>query len=163
MPKGIVMSSERDLGQDSPAFPRLLSACISVADVKRCAQWYVDRLGFEVVRWREFTEYAACVAYLRCRDLVLELVQTAGSVAVPRPGPPRHGSVRGISQITFYVVNIGDARNWVKERGLVVVMETVTVSDLGVSSFFIEDIEGNLIEFSCADWLSLPLAKENSS
>lgn len=157
------MSRDLNLGPDLSGFPRLLSVCISVEDVKRCAQWYVDRLGFEVIQWREFTEYDAYVAYLRCRELVLELAQTAGSVAVPRPGPPHHGSVRGISQITFYVVDIDDARRWVEERGLAVVTETITVSDLGISSFFIEDIEGNIIEFSSAEWLSFPQVKENSS
>jgi catechol 2,3-dioxygenase-like lactoylglutathione lyase family enzyme len=129
-----------------------ISACLSVSDLDVSADWYIDKLGFETVLRQDFPALSARLAYLRHRDLVLELVESTPSAGIVRPAPPLHGLVRGISQITFYVPDIREAFAGVRAQGLPIVMDLVEVPQIGVSAFFTEDPDGNLIEFHQAAW-----------
>jgi len=143
---------------DQHARPEILSAvqwmsvCISVSDLEASVNWYTGQLGFEPVLRRDFPELSAGLAYLRYRDLVIELVESSPSAGVTRPAPPRHALVRGISQISLYVPDIRHALELVEDRGLPIVMDLVEVPAMGVSAFFTQDPDGNLIEFHQADW-----------
>lgn len=129
-----------------------LSSCISVSDLTEAVTWYTEKLGFEVVLRQDFPELSAGLAYLRFGNLVIELVESTPSAGVSRPAPPRHATVRGITQLTLYVADAHHALALVKEKGLPIVMDLVEVPVTGVTAFFTQDLDGNLIEFHEADW-----------
>ncbi len=127
---------------------RAVSACISVDDLDSCAAWYTQYLGLAVTQTRDFPELSARVAYLESGGLRLELLEQKGSQPAPaRPTPPHHGAVRGVTQVTFYVDALTAVATALQAAGLTLAMDIVTVPDLNLSAFFIQDPEGNLIEF----------------
>jgi catechol 2,3-dioxygenase-like lactoylglutathione lyase family enzyme len=129
-----------------------LSVCISVSSLDESVSWYTEQLGFEQVLRQDFPELSAGLAYLRHGDLVIELVESSPSAGVERPAPPRHALVRGITQLTLYVPDAHRALEQVKAKGLPIVMDLVEVPVTGVTAFFSQDPDGNLIEFHQADW-----------
>lgn len=132
---------------------RLLSACVSVASLDASVDWYVERLGFEVLLTKDFPEMSARLAYLRYGDLVIELVESRPSVGIDRPPPSHHAMVRGVTQLTLHVADVRRARALAGARGLPIVMELTEVPEIGVAAFFTRDIDGTLIEIIQADWV----------
>ncbi|WP_165975736.1 VOC family protein [Actinomadura rubrisoli] len=125
-----------------------LSACISVDDLDACTDWYAHYLGMEPAQSHTVPEIGARIAYLEGHGLRLELVEQYGAQRAPeRPDPPDHGTVQGLSQITFYVTDLAAVRDYARRERLTVAMDVATLPQLGVSAFFLRDPEGNLIEF----------------
>jgi methylmalonyl-CoA/ethylmalonyl-CoA epimerase len=129
-----------------------ISVCISVRNLDDAVSWYTEQLGFEQVLRQDFPALSAGLAYLRHGDLVIELVESTPSAGVERPAPPLHAVVRGISQLSLYVADAREALAAVKAKGLPIVMDLVEVPVTGVTAFFTQDPDGNLIEFHQADW-----------
>lgn len=146
------MTSDNDTRPAILGAVQWLSACISVRDLDESVSWYTEQLGFEQVLRQDFPELSAGLAYLRYRNLVIELVESSPSAGVSRPTPPRHALVRGITQLTLYVPDAHHALALVKAKGLPIVMDLVEVPITGVTAFFTQDPDGNLIEFHQADW-----------
>ncbi|GAA3740201.1 VOC family protein [Salinactinospora qingdaonensis] len=125
-----------------------ISVCLSVADLEASAAWYCHNLGFRLAQQRAFTDLAARVAYLEAQGLRLELLEQRDSQpGAPRQDPPRHGSPRGLSQLTFYVADLDAALAHIRDRRVTVAMPPAFLPELGVSAFFVRDPESNLIEF----------------
>ncbi|MGK5551216.1 VOC family protein [Actinomadura kijaniata] len=125
-----------------------LSACISVQDLDACATWYARHLGFEQAQSYLLPEIGARVAYLEGHGLRLELLEQYGAQRAPqRPDPPDHGTVQGLSQLTFYVTDLAAVRDYARRERLTIAMDVVALPQHGLSAFFLRDPEDNLIEF----------------
>ena len=146
------MTIDHDVWPEILSAVQRLSVCISVRDLDESVSWYTEQLGFKPVLRQDFPELSARLAYLRYRNLVVELVESSPSAGVARPTPPQHALVRGISQLTLYVSDARYALALVKANGLPIVMDLVEVPDIGVTAFFTQDPDGNLIEFHEAEW-----------
>lgn len=131
---------------DVPIAVRRLSLCLAVSDLEAMAQWYAATFGFVVDRRKRFDAINATVAYLRCGDLVLELLQPGALDRHVRANPPAHGAVQGVSQLTFHVTDADATSTVLRAHGVTVAMAPVTDPDLGVTACFVRDPEGNLIE-----------------
>ncbi|MCC9312447.1 VOC family protein [Kitasatospora sp. RB6PN24] len=139
---------------DSAPLPVLgLSACLSVADLPRMAEWYRTVLGFTLIRGLELPQFDAEVAYLGNGAQVVELVRVANGIDQRRPLPPNHGALRGLSQLAFYVADLAATASELKARGAELVTEPTDAPALGVRVVFVRDPEGNYLEFIQADWL----------
>lgn len=125
-----------------------LAACISVANLDETAKWYNETLGFRIFLSIDFPELSAKVAYLENDSNVrIELAENGNFISSPRPEPPGHTALQGVSQISFWVNDIDSIREKIRNASISVAMELITVDELGVKAFFIRDNEGNLIEF----------------
>jgi catechol 2,3-dioxygenase-like lactoylglutathione lyase family enzyme len=129
-----------------------VSAAVSVRDLDESVSWYVEKFGFAVQSSQDFPAISARVAYLRHRDVVLELIQATPAVGIERPAPPYNYAVRGYAQISLYVEDIYQARALAQAQGLPIVSDIVTAPELGVSVFLTKDLDGNYIEIAHSDW-----------
>lgn len=93
---------------------------IICSDYRRSREFYVDKLGFSVIRevWRE--ERQDYLTMLRSGDVVLELFTKPA--APPRPTQPE---ALGLRHLAFHVENVEEAAAWLHSRGI----ETEPVRD----------------------------------
>ncbi len=123
-----------------------LSACLSVADLRRSASWYQEVLGFVPSKQADFPALNATAVFLRNGRLRLELVSAADSSEPRRLDPPRHNQIRGLSQLAVYVADLDVTLARLAWAGVSLAMAPVEVSTLGLRSCFIRDPDGNLVE-----------------
>ena len=86
---------------------------IICSDYRRSREFYVDKLGFEVVRevWRE--DRQDYLTMLRSGEVVLELFTK--STAPQRPTQPE---ALGLRHLAFQVENVEKTAAWLKSRGI---------------------------------------------
>lgn len=125
---------------------RNVSACVSVADLDRSAAWYRDHLGLREVQRMDFPDLPARVAYLESPGARIELLESPDYRPAPRPDPPRHGAMQGVTQLSLEVDDVGRAAEQVGRHSVDVAMSPITNDQLGLKVMFIRDNDGNLIE-----------------
>lgn len=86
---------------------------IICSDYRRSREFYVDKLGFEVVRevWRE--DRQDYLTMLRSGEVVLELFTKA--TAPQRPTQPE---ALGLRHLAFQVENVVETAAWLNSRGI---------------------------------------------
>lgn len=86
---------------------------IICSDYRRSREFYVDKLGFEVVRevWRE--DRQDYLTMLRSGEVVLELF--AKPTAPQRPTQPE---ALGLRHLAFQVENVVETAAWLNSRGI---------------------------------------------
>lgn len=135
------------LSDSSSNSVRRMSACLSVSDIKRSAEWYQNVLGFRPFLEKNFARFGAQVAYLQRGDFQIELVENKNFSPDRPPDPPLNTEKQGISQITFRVDRIDHIYEEMKKSDVEIAMRMSEVEDIHIKAFFIRDNEGNLIEF----------------
>ncbi|MGC1269903.1 MAG: VOC family protein [Croceibacterium sp.] len=121
---------------------------ISVADLDVETAWYVDKLGFTLVKDTRIGG-GTPVRWLENGNQRIELILAAGSVAgAPRAAPPRHAGVRGISQVTLETTDIAAVRAALVAKGVTPVMDVTEVAPLGIKVMYLLDPEGNAVEIA---------------
>lgn len=123
-------------------------AAISVADMEAETAWYRDKLGFHVTADTKIGG-GTPVRWLENGTERIELLSIANSTAGPVRGtPPRHASVRGITQITLSTPNLQRTRDELVRRGVTPALDITEVAPLGIKVIYILDPEGNAIEIA---------------
>lgn len=86
---------------------------IICSDYGRSKAFYVDKLGFQVIRevWRE--ERQDYLTMLRSGDVVLELFTKPGA-----PRRPTQPEALGLRHLAFQVEDVAAAAAWLNSRGI---------------------------------------------
>ena len=86
---------------------------IICSDYRRSREFYVEKLGFSVVRevWRE--EKQNYLTKLRSGDVVLELFTKPDA-----PARPTQPEALGLRHLAFHVEDVEEAAAWLHSRGV---------------------------------------------
>ncbi|MEO0062956.1 MAG: hypothetical protein RLZZ08_1516 [Pseudomonadota bacterium] len=121
---------------------------ISVADLDLETTWYVEKLGFKLVKDTKIGG-GTPVRWLENGNQRIELILAAGSVAGPaRATPPRHAGIRGISQVTLESRDLAATRAALAARGVTPALDITEVAPLGIKVIYLVDPEGNAVEIA---------------
>ena len=114
---------------------------ISVADLKSSVAWYQDMLGFAVAKREEFKALRGKIVFMKKGDFYVELFEIEDAAPLPeaRRYPDRDLKTHGMKHITFVVDDLGAVMEYLKGKGVEVVIESERMA-------FIRDNTGNLIE-----------------
>ena len=86
---------------------------IICSDYRRSKEFYVEKLGFSVVRevWRE--DHQDYLTMLRNGEVVLELFSKPDA-----PARPTQPEALGLRHLAFHVENVEEAAAWLNARGI---------------------------------------------
>lgn len=133
---------------DNPLAFNHFMVAISVADLDVETAWYVEKLGFTLVKDTKIGG-GTPVRWLVNGNQRIELILAAGSVAgTPRAAPPRHAGIRGISQVTLETTDIAATRAALVAKGVTLAMDVTEVAPLGIKVMYLLDPEGNAVEIA---------------
>jgi methylmalonyl-CoA/ethylmalonyl-CoA epimerase len=121
---------------------------ISVANLEESVDWYVDKLGFELVRpINRNPDSTMTIAAIRRGDFTIELFEIQGAEPLPeyRKDPSADLRVHGLAHFAFAV---DDARAVLREleaKGVEITLPPR--GEEGPAFFFVADNSGNTFEF----------------
>jgi len=116
---------------------------ISVANLEESVDWYVEKLGFELVRpLNGDSDSPPTIAQLRKDGFSIELFQLEGAAPLPeyRRDPSADLRVHGLAHFAFRVEDAAAAKAQLEQKGVEIVL------DRG-GFFFVRDNSGNTFEF----------------
>ena len=121
---------------------------LSTPDASASARWYEEKLGFHPVK-NGAMEKNLRFALLRSGDNIVELIQNpdARPLAEAVPGVKDPFEIHGIFKIGLTVRNLDLVLADLKRRRVKIEFSVTTLNDLGLRSFGIRDMDGNLIQF----------------
>jgi catechol 2,3-dioxygenase-like lactoylglutathione lyase family enzyme len=121
---------------------------LSTPDASASARWYEEKLGFHPVKNGAMGENLR-FALLRSGDNIVELIQNpdARPLAEAVPGVKDPFEIHGIFKIGLTVRNLDLVLADLKRRRVKIEFSVTTLNDLGLRSFGIRDMDGNLIQF----------------
>lgn len=123
------------------------SVTLSVNDIEKSANWYVEKLGFKIVQRKSYPEFNTSLIFTEKNGFRVELIKDGKAASgVKRSDPPAHTSIHGISQFAFETDDIPTLKQELAERDVAITWEFEN-AELGVKFLFIRDPEGNLIQF----------------
>lgn len=128
---------------------RLFYVSISVPDMWEAVHWYEEKLGFHLVRQKDFPDFGTRIGVVQREDFRVELIEQRGAVLPPlaRGVPPDHTNVLGISQFAYLCDDLDAMMAELKSKGVEPIWVKRVDHDLGLSFQFIADNNGNLIQF----------------
>jgi len=121
---------------------------ISVANLEESVDWYVDKLGFELVRpINRNPDSAMTIAQIRRGDFNIELFEIEGASPLPeyRKDPSADLRVHGLAHFAFEVDDAFAVMEELQSKGVEVVLPP---REGGATAFFfVSDNSGNTFEF----------------
>lgn len=121
---------------------------ISVANLEESVDWYVDMLGFELVRpINRNPDSAMTIAAIRRGDFTIELFEISGAAPLPeyRRDPSADLRVHGIAHFAFEVDDARAVMAELEAKGVEIVLRPREGN--GPAFFFVRDNSGNSFEF----------------
>lgn len=116
---------------------------ISVANLEESVDWYVEKLGFELMRPINANSGSAQnIARIRKGNFTIELFEIEGAAPLPeyRRDPSADLRVHGLAHFAFRVEDAAAAKAALEAKGVQIVL------DRG-NFFFVADNSGNTFEF----------------
>ncbi|MEO0529983.1 MAG: VOC family protein [Planctomycetota bacterium] len=125
---------------------------INATDLKRSHAWYTQTLGFrEEVRWTVDGLEGTTLSYLERDGFRIELVsspESPSTAQLPRATDfADHFAQRGITHLCFRVEDVDQTLKRLNERGTPIFSGPIDFPPLGVRVGFVQDPDGNVIEF----------------
>jgi methylmalonyl-CoA/ethylmalonyl-CoA epimerase len=125
--------------------------CLNVPNYQETLEWYQQTFDAKISReWTVDVFHDLKLAYLDVYGFKIEII---GSTSQSEPGMPKaqdfgHGlRTRGIGHFCFRVDNVDAVLAELERRGVSAFVPLGSYPDAGVRLFFIQDNNGNLIEF----------------
>lgn len=121
---------------------------ISVGNLEESVAWYVDKLGFELVRpINRDPDSAMTIAQIRRGDFNIELFEIEGAAPLPeyRRDPSADLRVHGLAHFAFEVDDALAVRDELVAKGVEIVLPPREGG--GPAFFFVNDNSGNSFEF----------------
>ena len=116
---------------------------IIVANLEESVEWYVDKLGFELVRpLNRNPDSAQNIAQIRKGDFNIELFEIEGAQPLPeyRKDPSADLRVHGLAHFAFRVDDAAATKAALEAKGVEIVLDRN-------GFFFVADNSGNTFEF----------------
>ena len=120
---------------------------ISVANLEESVDWYVDKLGFELVApINRNPDSAMNIARIRRGDFNIELFEFRDAAPLPeyRRDPSADLRVRGLAHFAFEVDDVQAVQAELEAKGVNIVMP---LTENRTNFFFVNDNSGNSFEF----------------
>ncbi len=127
--------------------PYLVS--VSVANADSSAQWYVDKLDFDLDKTMVDTAYGVRVAFLKKDDFHLELIETPGAKPLQSYDPVLKNPYLsyGYRKLGFLVPDVVAVFALLRSRHCNIMMSVYDDQVFRVKYFFVRDVDGNVIQF----------------
>jgi len=137
---------------DPLASMRVDHIMVNAQDFDASFAWYRDKLSFEpVVRWTVEGLVDTDLSYLRGGGFLIELVsgpESEATASLPRAGDfAEHFAQRGFTHLCFVVDDVDATLATLNRRGVPTFSPAIDFPALGVRVGFIQDPDGNVIEF----------------
>ena len=118
---------------------------VSVADAESLAQWYVDKLGFKVVK--RAAAGTTKVVWIDIPGFRIGLAQVPGSAraAAQEAVPPADLKFQGYKQIHFSVPSVDEAYRSLQADGVKFLVPPTSYTPPGIRLASFQDPEGNII------------------
>jgi hypothetical protein len=128
--------------------PRGAMFGLSVANEPALAKWYVEKLGFRLLKEGASPDRAIKFALLDCHGAILEIIQRPDALPLKNPVPDAKEAyvIHGIFKAGFIVAGIENLRRTLTERQ-VGPSRLGRAADLGLGVFWITDPESNMVQF----------------
>jgi len=138
---------------ETPAEPvgfdlRIDHVGISVGNLEESVEWYIDKLGFELVRpINRNPDSAMTIAQIRRGNFNIELFEIEGAAPLPeyRRDPSADLRVHGLAHFAFEVDDALAVRDELEAKGVEIVLPPREGG--GPAFFFVNDNSGNSFEF----------------
>jgi len=138
--------------QTAPAADVLRPAlvAISVPNLSAAVHWYVDILGFKILKQAAFPDYKMSLAILERDDFRLELVELQGSSPAGKllPGIDNPALIQGFGKLAFSVQDLDAWEARLKSKGVRFQLKPREDREEGTKSFIVLDDSGNWIQFT---------------
>ena len=123
---------------------------ISTANYDETIEWYTEKLGFEIVQEWTVPEFEGVqLAYIELNGFVIEVVSTPEAFqeeAIPGDLATALGD-RGYGHLAFLAADVDAVAKELEARGVALVVSPTSFPDAGRRLIFIQDNNGNYIEF----------------
>lgn len=123
---------------------------ISTANYDETIAWYTEKLGFQIVQEWTVPEFEGVqLAYIELNGFVIEVVSTPEAFQEEKiPGDLATAlGDRGYGHLAFLAADVDAVAEELEARGVVLVVPPTSFPDAGRRLIFIQDNNGNYIEF----------------
>ena len=134
---------------DEPLAFNHFMVAMSVGDIEAETAWYTEKLGFTVEKDASVRDGAVHFRWLTNGNERIELIQSMGSEpGTPRPKPPGHAAIRGITQVTLATDDLAAVKAALAAKGVTPALDITEVAPLGIKVMYLTDPEGNAVEIA---------------
>lgn len=123
---------------------------ISTANYDETIEWYTEKLGFQVVQEWTVSEFEGVqLAYIELNGFIIEVVSTPEAFQEEAvPGDLATAlSDRGYGHLAFLAADVDAVAEELEARGVSLAVPPTSFPDAGRRLIFIQDNNGNYIEF----------------
>lgn len=147
-----IPNASRNSITDTSAIRPYLIAIVA-ADADKSAEWYEENLGFKITRKMDFPEYDSLkIIIMRSGASELELIQKKSGFSIKKYVPDYDGFDKapliGFAKIAFQVSDAAALADKLKEKKVKFLVDLYEDKDMGLRSFIIEDLDGNVLQFN---------------
>ena len=123
---------------------------VSVSDLQKETDWYVNMLGAKVVKDADFGNGGTHFRWLMIGNQRLELVYspTAKDSSPARGKPPAHAGLHGYTHFTLQSPDLAATKAALIAKGAALAMDITEVKPLGIKVLYLADPEGNAVEIA---------------
>jgi catechol 2,3-dioxygenase-like lactoylglutathione lyase family enzyme len=131
----------------APALKHFMVA-VSVKDLKAETDFYVDKLGFKLVKDVSVGGGRVFFRWLELGNERLELIHspTAVDSNPVRGKPTAHAGLHGYTHFTMETTNLEKTKAALIAKGVTLAVDVTEVKDLGIKAIYVTDPEGNAVE-----------------
>jgi catechol 2,3-dioxygenase-like lactoylglutathione lyase family enzyme len=130
--------------------PGLTPDLISIIskDIVKSSKWYQENLGFKLIKTMDFPEYDSLKIHFLERDgFKIEIVEKKKAEARSRFSSFENPLLQGFNKISFKVSDIKTLAKTLSDRKVNFKTKVFHDEVFKLTSFIIEDPEGNLLQF----------------
>jgi hypothetical protein len=142
----------RMIWPDSSKMFRPYLAALNVKDASKAAEWYRQNLGFQITKTMDFPQHDSLrIVFLKLDVFELELIQNRTSFDITKYVPnydQEKAPIRGIAKLAFMVQNVRLLADTLRLKKVKILYGPFDDKPFSIRSVIIEDLEGNLLQFS---------------
>lgn len=148
--------SSYSYGQKAPADSMSVGGIgVVVKDIAKVSQWYQQELGLVLSKEMSFPGYDSLqIHFLKKGTFLLELISKPSVFSIqkyePDYQPFRDSRLQGFTKIAFRVQDIDAWYKRMQDKKVPILVPIFNDATLNVRSFFVQDPEGNIVQFITA-------------
>jgi catechol 2,3-dioxygenase-like lactoylglutathione lyase family enzyme len=142
----LTFSLGKTYAQTNPLGLKIHHATISVRNADSLSNWYVNTLGFKILK--TFTNDERHLVLVGIPGFRIDLLQKKNSSrpAFQNQPAPNHMLSQGIRHLVFEPENFDQAYDYLKEKGVIFFGEKPEIKTGSNQTIYFKDPEGNILE-----------------